>query len=190
MTREKCGLLAVPRTASVQLTRYEYTALVLETGMTVNILPALRAVSYLYGVAKMPFIFSTWNIVTCILYMDYATAMHVRLLKNTKVVFSTEGFRLEVYLFTRVYQTMRETGCLPSVAVQSEREVVRTINTRENILEMVQRSQRLSTRRMASRLGVSRMQVWRTLHEEDLYPYHYQRVQHLEPDDHAQRFDL
>ena len=41
---------------------------------------------------------------------------------------------------TRIHQTMRETGCLPSVAVQSEREVVRTINTRENILKMVQRS--------------------------------------------------
>ena len=38
---------------------------------------------------------------------------------------------------------------------------------------------------MASRIGVSRMQVWRTLHEEDLYPYH-----DLEPGDHAQRFDL
>ena len=64
------------------------------------------------------------------------------------------------------------------------------INTRENILEMVQRSPRLSTRTMASRIGVSRMQVWRTLHEEDLYPYHDQRVQHLERGDHAQRFDL
>jgi len=85
---------------------------------------------------------------------------------------------------------MRETDCLPSVAMQSEREVVRKINTRENILEMVQRSPRLSTRRMASRIGVSRMQVWRTLHEEDLYPYHDQRVQHLELDDHAQRMDL
>ena len=34
------------------------------------------------------------------------------------------------------------------------------------------------------------MQVWRTLHEEHLYPYHDQRVQHLEPGDHAQRMDL
>ena len=34
------------------------------------------------------------------------------------------------------------------------------------------------------------MQVWRTLHEEDLYPYHNQRVQHLEPGDHAQCMDL
>ena len=93
-------------------------------------------------------------------------------------------------VFTRIHQTMRETGCLPSVAVQSEREVVRTINTQENILEMVQRSPRLSTRRMASRIGVSRIQVWRTLHEEDLHRYHEQRVQHLEPGDHAQRFYL
>ena len=33
MAREKCGLLAVPCTAPFQLTRYEYTARVLETGM-------------------------------------------------------------------------------------------------------------------------------------------------------------
>jgi len=72
------------------------------------------------------------------------------------------------YVFTRINQTLRDTVCLPSVAVRSEREVARKINTRENILEMVQRSPRLSTRRMASRIGVSRMQVWRTLHEEDL----------------------
>jgi len=89
-------------------------------------------------------------------------------------------------VFTRINQTLRDTGCLPCVAVRSEREVVQTINTRENILEMVQSSPRLSIRRMASRIGVSRMQVWRTLHEEDLYPYHDQRAQYLEPGDHAQ----
>ena len=93
-------------------------------------------------------------------------------------------------VFTRIRQTMRETGCLPSVAVQSEREVVRTINTRENILQMVQRIPPLSTRRIASRIGVSRMQVWRNLHEEDLFPYHDQKVKHLETGDHAQGFDL
>jgi len=88
-------------------------------------------------------------------------------------------------VFSRIHQTMRETGCLPSVAVQSEREVVPLIKTRENILEMVQRSPRLSTHRIASRIGVSRMQVWRTLHEEDLHPYHDHRMQHQEPRDHA-----
>ena len=93
-------------------------------------------------------------------------------------------------VFTRIHQTLRDTGSLPSVSLQSEREVVRTINTRENILQMVQRSPRLSSRRMASRIGVSRMQVWRILHEEDFYPYHDQRVQHLEPGDYIQRMDL
>jgi hypothetical protein len=55
---------------------------------------------------------------------------------------------------------------------------------------MVQRSPQLSTRRIASHIGVSCMQVWRTLHEDDLHPYHDHRVQHLEPGDHAQRMDL
>ncbi len=82
-------------------------------------------------------------------------------------------------VFTRLQQSLRDNGCFPSY---SEREIVRNINTRENILQMLQRSPRLSTRRMASRIGVSRMQVWRTLHD--------QRVQHLEPGDHAQRMDL
>ena len=85
---------------------------------------------------------------------------------------------------------MRETGCLPSVTVQSEREVVPLINTRGNILEMVQRSPQLSTRRTASRISVSRMQVWRTLNEENLNPHHNHRVQHLERGDPAQRMDL
>ena len=32
-------------------------------------------------------------------------------------------------VFSHIHQTMCETGCLPSVAVQSEREVVPIINT-------------------------------------------------------------
>ena len=39
-------------------------------------------------------------------------------------------------VFTRIHQTLRDTGSLPSVAVWSEREGVRTINTQENILQM------------------------------------------------------
>jgi len=71
-------------------------------------------------------------------------------------------------VFTRIHQALRDTGSLPNVSLQSEREVVRKINTRENILQVVQRSPLLSTRRGASRIGVSLMQVWRILHEEDL----------------------
>ena len=32
-------------------------------------------------------------------------------------------------VFTCVHQTLRDNGCLPSVAVQSEREMVQTLNT-------------------------------------------------------------
>jgi len=58
-------------------------------------------------------------------------------------------------VFSLIHQTMRETSCLPSVAVQSEREVVPLTNTRENILEMVQRSPRLSTQNCLSRRCVT-----------------------------------
>ena len=98
--------------------------------------------------------FPTWNIVTCILCMGFATAMHVLLLKNTKRRFPDRRIPSRG-VFTRINQTLHDTGCLPSVAVRSEREVVQTINTRENILKMVQRSPRLSIRRMASRIGVN-----------------------------------
>jgi hypothetical protein len=36
-------------------------------------------------------------------------------------------------------------------------------------------------------MGVLPMQVWRTVHEEDLHPYHNQRVPHLGPGDLVQR---
>src|SRR5215469_12246853 len=131
--------------------------------------------------------FLTWNNTICILRTDFVMATQ-----------NIEEYRRRYPerripsrgVFTRVQQTLHDYGCFPSVAVQSEREMVRPINTRENILEMVHRSPRLSTRREASRIGVSRMQVWRTLREDDLYPYHDQRVQRLEPGDHAQRMDL
>jgi hypothetical protein len=44
---------------------------------------------------------------------------------------------------------------------------------------MVQRSPTTSTRRFSTRLDVSRKRVWRTLHEDSLYPFHPQPVQNL-----------
>jgi hypothetical protein len=65
-------------------------------------------------------------------------------------------------VFTRIRQSLRQNGCFPSVSVSSERQAGRTINTRENILAMVERSLCLLTRRMASRIGgVSHMLVLR-----------------------------
>jgi len=55
---------------------------------------------------------------------------------------------------------------------------------------MVQSSRRASTRRIARRLLVPHTRVWRTLHAEGMYPYHVQRLQHLGPDDFAQRLEF
>ena len=60
----------------------------------------------------------------------------------------------------------------------------------ENILDMVQRSPTTSTRRFSARIGVSRTRVWRTLHEDSLYPFHTQPVQNLHPGDSAMRLEF
>ena len=102
----------------------------------------------------MPFVFS---------HVEYCDIHFVYGFCNGNAVAAVDEYRRRFpdrripssRVFTRTHQTLRDTGCLPSVAVRSEREVVGTINTRENILQMVQRSPRWSTRRMASRISIS-----------------------------------
>ena len=60
----------------------------------------------------------------------------------------------------------------------------------ENILDMVQPSPTTSKRRFSARIGVSRTRVWRTLHENGLYPFHLQPVQNLHPRDSAMRLEF
>jgi len=107
MTKEKCDLFAVPRTAPVQLTRYVYTAHVLETGMQSTLCLRYERLVTCTELQKCLLCFPTWNILSCILCMDFETAKHVLLLKNTKGVFPTEGFRLEVYLLVFTRQCVR-----------------------------------------------------------------------------------
>ena len=89
-------------------------------------------------------------------------------------------------VFTRVYQTLRDTGTLPGVRIAAERDV----GEEEDIVQMVQSSPRASTRRIARRLRVSHTRVWRTLHAEGTYPYHVQRVQHLGRGDFVERLEF
>ena len=55
---------------------------------------------------------------------------------------------------------------------------------------MAQRSPTTSTRRIASRLRFPQSRMWRTLHNDGLYPFHHQPVQHLHPGDDAHRLEL
>jgi hypothetical protein len=53
----------------------------------------------------------------------------------------------------------------------------------ERIPHTVEILPNISTRRTASTVGISHMSVWRTLREQLLQQYHFQRVQALLPED-------
>ena len=93
-------------------------------------------------------------------------------------------------VFIRVHQHLREKGSFPSVNRHAERQVQRSVEDHDHIIDIVQRSPRTSKRRISARLRIPRMRVWRTLFTEGMYPYHIQRVQHLEPTDMCSRFDF
>ena len=57
-------------------------------------------------------------------------------------------------VFTRVYQTFRDTGTLPGVRFAAERDVNEGVDEEEDIVRMVQGSPRASTRRIVRRLPV------------------------------------
>jgi hypothetical protein len=65
-------------------------------------------------------------------------------------------------VFSSVFSTSHERGTVPSAHVSPER-ACQHVEEQENILEMVERSPTTSTRRLSTRLGVSR-----TLHDDGL----------------------
>jgi len=93
-------------------------------------------------------------------------------------------------VFTRVYQTFRDTGTLPGVRIAAECDVNGGVDEEEGIVQMVQSSTSASTRRNARCLCVPHTRVWRSLHAEGMYPYHVQRVQHLGPGNFAKRLEF
>jgi hypothetical protein len=75
-------------------------------------------------------------------------------------------------VFTRVYQTLRDTGTLPGVLIAAERDVNESVDEEEGIVQMVQSSPCASTQRNATRRRVPHKTEWKTLHAEGIYPYH------------------
>ena len=71
-------------------------------------------------------------------------------------------------VFSKMLNTVRECGNLPSAHVSSERARQQHVEEEEHVLEMVQRSTTSSTRRLSATLGVSQRRVWRILHEDGL----------------------
>ena len=73
-------------------------------------------------------------------------------------------------MFTRVYQTLRDTSTLPGVRIAAEHDVNAGVDEEEGIVQMEQRSPRASARRIARRLRVLYTTAWKTLHAEGMYP--------------------
>lgn len=88
-------------------------------------------------------------------------------------------------VFTNVHRHLTETGHFPKAT--AERPVQQELAEEEAILNMIENSSSTSVRRISNRVHVSRMKVWRTLHNFGLYPYHIQSVQNLQPADYAAR---
>ena len=93
-------------------------------------------------------------------------------------------------VFTRVYQTLRDTGTLPGIRIAAEHDVNESVDEEEGIVQMVQSSPCASTRKITRRRHVPQTRVWRILHAEGMYPYHVQQVQHLRPGDFAERLEF
>ena len=93
-------------------------------------------------------------------------------------------------MFTRVYQTLQDTGTLLGVRIAGERDVDEGVDEEEDIVQMVHSIPRASARRTARRLRNPHTRVWRTLHAVGMYQYHVQRVQHLGPGDFAERLEF
>lgn len=89
--------------------------------------------------------------------------------------------------FAGIHRRLRETGSVRTRMQDAGRPRVITPDEEETVLDAVGNSPRISTRAVAHNLGLSQSQVWRTLHRQQLYPFHFQRVQALNPTDFPRR---
>lgn len=86
--------------------------------------------------------------------------------------------------FAAVFNRLRETGTLvPPTADRGVQRQRRTPDMEERILQRVEEDPGVSTRQLGSMFNVGYTTAWRVLHEQLLVPYHYQRVQALNPAD-------
>lgn len=82
--------------------------------------------------------------------------------------------------FAAIHQRLRERGSFKRNTTDcGVQRRIRTPVFEENVLNRIADNPENSTRKLSLELGVSRMTVWRVLHEQQLYPYHLQRVQGL-----------
>ncbi|KAJ4451919.1 hypothetical protein ANN_03397 [Periplaneta americana] len=89
--------------------------------------------------------------------------------------------------FVRLHYRLCEYGKFNSPGLGRGRPRSTTPEVQEEILEAVNTTPSISTRRVALQVNVPHTTVWRLLKEYQLYPYHLQRVQALSPVDYPAR---
>lgn len=91
-------------------------------------------------------------------------------------------------MFQTVFQRLRETGSFEKRSYDTGRQrIACTPQIEDRILNIIVENPETSVRRISTQVGVSSNLVWRTLHEQLLYPYHIQRVQALTAPDYQAR---
>ncbi|KAJ4437933.1 hypothetical protein ANN_13872 [Periplaneta americana] len=89
--------------------------------------------------------------------------------------------------FVRLHYRLCEYGKFNSPGLGRGRPRSTTPEVQEEILEALNMTPSINTRRVALQVNVPHTTVWRLLKEYQLYPYHLQRVQALSPADYPAR---
>ena len=89
-------------------------------------------------------------------------------------------------IFTRLYQRLRDTGSVTGNRFGGRDQ--RDPHLEERVMRRIEENPSTSTRRIAAEERVSSTTVWRILKDNQLYPYHLQRVQEIEEGDFENRF--
>lgn len=90
--------------------------------------------------------------------------------------------------FINIHARLCETGSFKKSTNPIGRPAtVRTVQMEEAVLNEIERNPETSTRKIALLLNITHVTVWQILRDQQLYPYHIQRVQALLPRDLPQR---
>jgi len=127
---------------------------------------------------------------------EYANMLHVYVFCDGSATTGVEEYRQRLpmrrILDRRVFSKFLNAllACFSVLMFHLERVRQQPVVEQESILEIVQRSPTTSTRRLSTRLVVSRTRVWRTLHEDCWYSFHPQREQNPHPGDSAMHLEF
>lgn len=94
--------------------------------------------------------------------------------------------------FQKIHQHLSEHGKFykRDSSRPARERTIRTAETEENVLHQIENNPSTSTRAIAQRTRISNATVWRILKEQQLYPFHLQKVQNLLPADFPRRLDF